>query len=135
MDYKPVNIAPKGKKQGDFFTTTIGPYDYWAIEYAYKPLSGGTRRGRRTAKDRLTAAPNPASTTAPMRTCRARNDPYVNVWDLGSDPMKFAQDRMALAEELMQGLADRVVEKGEGYQRARAAFWDAARRSMAMRRS
>src|SRR6185436_10817892 len=42
MDYSPVNLAPKGVKQGDFFSTTLGPYDYWAIEYAYKPLSGGT---------------------------------------------------------------------------------------------
>src|SRR5262245_8927304 len=42
MDYAPVNLAPKGTKQGDYFTTTIGPYDYWAIEYAYKPLDGGT---------------------------------------------------------------------------------------------
>jgi hypothetical protein len=29
---------------------------------------------------------------------------------------------MALTEELMKGLADRVVEQGEGYQRARVAF-------------
>src|SRR5438477_6582875 len=42
MDYSPVNLAPKGVKQGDYFSTTLGPYDYWAIEYAYKPLSGGT---------------------------------------------------------------------------------------------
>ena len=42
MDYVPVNISPKGKKQGDYFSRTIGPYDYWAIEYAYKPLPGGT---------------------------------------------------------------------------------------------
>ena len=42
MDYTPVNLAPKGVKQGDYFTTTLGPYDYWAIEYAYKPLGGGT---------------------------------------------------------------------------------------------
>ncbi len=40
MDYSPVNLARKGVKQGDFFSTTLGPYDYWAIEYAYKPLSG-----------------------------------------------------------------------------------------------
>ncbi len=40
MDYNPVNIAPKGQKQGDFITTTIGPYDYWAIEYAYKEVQG-----------------------------------------------------------------------------------------------
>ncbi|MBI3838426.1 MAG: zinc-dependent metalloprotease, partial [Planctomycetia bacterium] len=37
MDYAPANFAPKGEKQGDYFSDTIGPYDYWAIEYAYKP--------------------------------------------------------------------------------------------------
>ncbi|HMP08122.1 MAG TPA: zinc-dependent metalloprotease, partial [Lacipirellulaceae bacterium] len=37
MDYTPLNIARKGETQGDYATTTIGPYDYWAIEYAYKP--------------------------------------------------------------------------------------------------
>src|SRR5262249_38295771 len=42
MDYLGVNLAPKGVKQGDYFPTTIGPYDYWAIEYGYKPLTGGT---------------------------------------------------------------------------------------------
>ncbi len=42
MDYLPVNVAPKGKKQGDYFMRSIGPYDYWAIEYGYKPLPGGT---------------------------------------------------------------------------------------------
>ena len=40
MDYSPINIAPKGKKQGDYYSTTLGPYDYWAIEYAYKPITG-----------------------------------------------------------------------------------------------
>ena len=46
MDYTPVNLAPKGVKQGDFFTSTIGPYDYWAIEYGYKPVGGGTEGER-----------------------------------------------------------------------------------------
>ena len=32
------------------------------------------------------------------------------------------KERMVLAEELLKGLADRVTEKGEGYQRARQAF-------------
>ena len=40
MDYAPANFAPKGEKQGDYFSDTLGPYDYWAIEYAYKPISG-----------------------------------------------------------------------------------------------
>ena len=50
MEYSPINIAPKGKKQGDYYTTTIGPYDYWAIEYAYKV--GRRGRGGRAQEDR-----------------------------------------------------------------------------------
>ena len=42
MDYYPINLMPKGQKQGNYFSTTIGMYDYWAIEYGYKPLPGGT---------------------------------------------------------------------------------------------
>ena len=40
MDYNPINVAPKGQKQGDYASTTIGPYDYWAIAYAYTPVTG-----------------------------------------------------------------------------------------------
>src|SRR5262249_11298631 len=43
-------------------------------------------------------------------------------WDLGSDPMKFAQDRILLAEELLKNLSDKAVDNGEGFQRARQAF-------------
>ncbi|MEO8186312.1 MAG: zinc-dependent metalloprotease, partial [Burkholderiaceae bacterium] len=39
MEYPPVNIALKGETQGAYFTPTLGAYDYWALEYAYKPLS------------------------------------------------------------------------------------------------
>ena len=39
MEYTPVNLALKGEQQGAYFTPTLGAYDYWAIEYAYKPFS------------------------------------------------------------------------------------------------
>ena len=40
MDYNPVNmVALEERKAGTTTTrTTIGPYDYWAIEYGYTPL-------------------------------------------------------------------------------------------------
>src|SRR5207237_437051 len=38
MDYNPLVVAMKGQRQGEFLPTTLGPYDYWAIEYAYKPI-------------------------------------------------------------------------------------------------
>ena len=120
MDYAPINLAPKGTKQGDYFSTTIGPYDYWAIAYAYKPLTGGTEgeldKLHEIAKE---SAKHDYATDEDMFST---SDPLVNVWDLGADPMKFAQERILLAEELLKGLEDRVVDKGEGYQRARLAF-------------
>lgn len=122
MDYAPVNLAPKGTKQGDYFTTTIGPYDYWAIEYAYKPFSGGTEGEYEDLKKIATRCAGPGLDYSTDEDLFTSSDPLVNQWDLGNDPMKFAQERMVLAQELMKGLADRVVDKGEGYQRARQAF-------------
>lgn len=121
MDYTPANLAPKGVKQGDFFTSTIGPYDYWAIEYGYKPIAAS---GDAEKEELLKIASRSADVGHDYGTDEdlITADPHVNQWDLGSDPMKFAQERMLLTEELMKGLADRVVEKGEGYQRARVAF-------------
>jgi hypothetical protein len=122
MDYNPVNIAPKGVKQGDYFSTTLGPYDYWAIEYAYKPLDGGTEGEYEKLQEIARNGAKPGHDYATDEDMYSSSDPLVNVWDLGSDPMKFAQDRILLAEELLKGMAERVVEKGEGYQKARQAF-------------
>ncbi len=122
MDYNPVNLAPRGVKQGDWFTTTIGPYDYWAIEYAYKPLSGGTegeweelqKIGRRSAEM--------GHDYGTDEDLYATADPAINQWDLGSDPMRFGQERILLAQELLKNLNEKSTEKGEGYQRTRLAF-------------
>ena len=66
MDYNPINIAPKGQKQGDYATTTIGPYDYWAIEYAYKPIDGDEASELKKIAAR---SPEPTSSTRPTKTC------------------------------------------------------------------
>jgi hypothetical protein len=117
MDYNPANIAPKGTKQGYYFTPTIGPYDYWAIEYAYSP--GATEDELKKIASRA-AEPNLSYGTDEDLFTTA--DPLVNQWDLGNDPLAFARDRIAVTRELMPKLADTVVESGEGYQRTRTAF-------------
>ncbi len=122
MDYNPVNLAPKGVKQGDYFSTTLGPYDYWAIEYAYKPLDGGTHGEREKLQEIARQIAKPGNDFSTDEDMYASSDPLVHVWDLGSDPMKFGQDRIKLTAELMKGMAERVVDKGEGYQRVRDAF-------------
>jgi Met-zincin/Domain of unknown function (DUF5117) len=122
MDYAPVNLAPKGVKQGDYFTTTLGPYDYWAIEYAYKPLSGGTEGEADALHQIASRCATPGYDYGTDEDMGGTSDPLINVFDLGADPMQFGKDRILLAEELMKTLADRTVDKGEGYQRTRMTF-------------
>jgi hypothetical protein len=119
MDYSPMNIAPKGQKQGDFFTTTIGPYDYWAIEYAYKPIDGLEEVELKKIAAR---APEPDLVFATDGDLRVNDDPLVNMYDLGSDTCRFAKDRIALASQLMKDLDTKAVRDGESWFRTRHAF-------------
>jgi hypothetical protein len=118
MDYLPVNIAAKGDKQGDYFSPTIGAYDYWAIEYAYKPIVGEERDA--LAKIGAKAAA-PELIYGTDEDAYFNPDPRINLFDLG-DPLEYAQDRIRLVRITLDKLQDRVVAKGEGYQRATNAF-------------
>ena len=119
MDYSPINIAPRGRKQGDFYSTTLGPYDYWAIEYAYKPVDGNEDEQLKKVAAR---APEADLAFATDEDVWSNGDPHVNRFDLGSDPCRFAKDRIALATELMKELDAKVVKDGDSWARTRKAF-------------
>jgi hypothetical protein len=118
MDYNPINVAPKGQKQGDYATTTIGPYDYWAIEYAYKPIDGDE-----TAELKKIAAKS-ADPDLAFGTDDdfADNDPQVNTYDLTNDTLAYGKMRIAMASELLKDLDHRVVRDNESWARLRSAF-------------
>ena len=118
MDYLPVNIARKGEKQGDYFTPTIGPYDYWAIEYAYKPIAG--KPAEELAKIAAKAS-EPELAFGTDEDAWMNPDPRIHLFDLG-DPLDYAKNRLQLAHASLDDLQNRVVAKGEGWQRARRAF-------------
>ncbi|MEN6457519.1 MAG: zinc-dependent metalloprotease [Thermoguttaceae bacterium] len=123
MDYLPVNVSPKGKKQGEYFSHVVGPYDHWAIEYAYKTLAGGTEgevaqlqkiASRNTEPALQYATDNDAHGLAP--------DPMVNLHDMSKDPIEFARWRIELLNQILPDVVDRMVKPGEGYQQARLAM-------------
>ena len=119
MDYNPVNISRKGQPQGDYATTTIGPYDYWAIEYAYKPIEGDEAVELKKIAAR---SPEPELAYATDEDMFLNDDPFVNTYDLGSDPLKYGEDRATLAAELIKSLDDKMVKDGESWARLRRAF-------------
>ncbi|MCE9608400.1 MAG: zinc-dependent metalloprotease [Planctomycetia bacterium] len=120
MDYNPTNIARKGTKQGDYYSTTIGPYDMWAIEYGYKPFASG--EGEELKKIASRSAEPALAFATDEDTRGIDSDPLVNRFDFGKEPLDYAKARSDLIESLWPGLVDRVTKTGDGYQRARQAF-------------
>ncbi|HYO25722.1 MAG TPA: zinc-dependent metalloprotease, partial [Lacipirellulaceae bacterium] len=119
MDYTPVNIARKGETQGDYATTTLGPYDYWAIEYAYKPISGDEKEELKKIASR---SPQEGYEYATDEDLYDSYDPRVNLYDLGSDSLEFAKHRIALAGDVLEDMDDKLVKDGESWARLRPAF-------------
>jgi hypothetical protein len=68
MDYNPVLFFAQKPTEGHFVTPTIGPYDYWAIEYGYRPFDdtykGGEQKGEEK-KEEKKGAPAPKTAEAP----------------------------------------------------------------------
>jgi hypothetical protein len=123
MDYVPVNYMPKGRKQGEFFSSTIGPYDYWAIEWGYKVLPGGTDGEAAELKKIASRSGEPALAYATDEDANSNDpDPSVNRFDLGKDPVQYAKVRKELVDQIVPTLVDRVTQPGDSYDRTRRAF-------------
>jgi hypothetical protein len=127
MDYNPVNISPKGEPQGNYFHTTLGPYDYWAIEYAYKSFDPNSKTSEKALLDKIAekvAKPEYQYGTdedALGFTTRGI-DPSCTYWDLGNDSFLFYKSRVEMARELWKDLPKYFEEDGERYTKFRLVF-------------
>ena len=121
MDYIPANISAKNMKTGTFYTPTIGPYDYWAIEYGYKPFSS-TKEKEELAKIASRGAEDGHDYASDEDASFLSPDPLTNRFDLGKQPLDFVERQMKTVQELLPKVVEKSVQKGEGYQKARQAF-------------
>ena len=123
MDYSPTNIVPKDWRQGDYYTTTLGPYDYWVMEYGYKPLSGGTQGELEELKKIAARSGDPTLRFATDEdTVGSDPDPDSNRFDLGSDSLEYAKMRAQVVREVMPTIVERTTKEGDDYTQARRAF-------------
>jgi hypothetical protein len=127
MDYLPVNIAPQGVQQGDYFPGVIGPYDEWAIEYGYKrnPSTAFEAIIPESEKSFLEqialASPQPELSYATDEDIWDIN-PLANVWDMSSDVLVYSQWQMDNARFMWQHLDKGYLWKGENYSNLRLRF-------------
>ncbi len=123
MDYNPANIAPKGSEQGDYYPTTLGPYDYWAIEYGYKPLSGGTSGEVKELQKIASRSGEPGLAYATDEdTVGSDPDPDSNRFDLGNDALEYAKMRAQVVQEILPDLLSRTADEGDDYTQTRRAL-------------
>jgi hypothetical protein len=121
MDYSPINIAVNGEAQGVYFDSTIGPYDYWAIEYAYRELPKETE-SEELAKIASRGATDPLLAFSSDEEAIAGLDPDASRFDLGADPLAYLQKRLQISQELWQRLQTKKLKPGESYAVLRRTF-------------
>jgi hypothetical protein len=133
MDYAPVNLPPPGQPGGAPFQTTLGPYDFWAIEYGYGDLPASPAEAARTLRDIARRSDDPKWARALAYGSDEDEalgiDPQALTFDLGDDPVAFAQTRFALAQDLIDRTAQRVPSPLDDADRPRRAVAHALRES------
>ena len=130
MDYNAYNLPLKGEPKASLTNTTLGAYDYWAIEYAYKPIAAD--------QEAAELARIAARSTDPILAYGDDFDqgvggpydgfdPRSNQRDLGDDPLAYAKKRLKLSQELWERVQARKPQLGEDPLRARRSVFDAFR--------
>jgi hypothetical protein len=127
MDYLPVNIAPQGVVQGEYFPSVVGPYDEWAIEYGYKrnPQAAVEVMIPEAEKSFLEqialASPQPELSYATDEDIWDIN-PLANLWDMSSDVLVYSQWQMDNARVMWKRLDKGYLSPGESYSNLRVLF-------------
>jgi Met-zincin/Domain of unknown function (DUF5117) len=112
MDYLAINLGPEGEPWGQPFQTTLGPYDYWAIEYGYKHLQG-TPQEQAQALQRIADRQSQPAWQMPLDYGTDEDqslgvDPQTQSFDLGRNPLVFASHRLRLAQRLLNSAAQQI---------------------------
>ncbi|MDP1649296.1 MAG: zinc-dependent metalloprotease [Rubrivivax sp.] len=117
MEYNAVNLPQPGRSGGLPFQTALGPYDYWAIEYAYKPMPpGADAETERAELQRIAArSSEPLLAYGTDEDNAFGIDPETIQLDLGSDPIAFASKRLEIARDLFRRQETRALSPQRDY--------------------
>ncbi|WP_194777689.1 zinc-dependent metalloprotease [Pararhodonellum marinum] len=121
MDYLSINLAAEKDKQGHYFSTKVGPYDIWAIQAGYAPVSSEEELEKILA---LSTRPELAfgNDADDMRSPGKAIDPRVMIGDLSNDQIKYSVHMMETIKKLMGGLQEKYTKEGESYQELTQAY-------------
>ena len=127
MDYPAVNFAPTGVEQTLFYTIAPGPYDDWAIRFGYDPALDDAQAMQahlaRSTEPSLAFGNDADDMRAPGKAI----DPRVNIYDMSSDAVGYADTRMGLIVDAFTRLAELPPADGKSWQETHDVFGVLAR--------
>lgn len=124
MDYPAINISLDRSKQGDYYTTKAGPYDIWAIEFGYTPFNESEEEAMlnkilaRSTDPKLAFGNDGDDMRAPGKAI----DPRINVNDMSSDAIAYAEERFKLVNNVMGKLIQKYTKPGQSYAELRNRY-------------
>jgi hypothetical protein len=126
MEYPAINFSPDGKKQGLYFDTKPGPYDFWVIDFGYSPSLADEAAEKERLNRILAQSTKPelafANDADDMRSSGKGLDPNAMIFDLTSDPIEYARIRMDLVNATYPRLKDKYLVEGNTHHELRNAF-------------
>ncbi len=126
MDYVSSNISPDKNHQGQFYTTTPGPYDIWAIQYGYEAELKNPEDEKVRQKVLLDKSTNNelifGNDADDMRSPGKGVDPRIMIGDQSTDPLGYAKERMDIINNTYPTLKRKFNNKDESYHALKDAF-------------
>ena len=113
MEYAAINLPRPGETGGTPFQTALGPYDYWAIEYAYRPIASADEAAELQRIAARSAEPQLAYGTDEDNSLGI--DPESLLFDLGDDVVAFAKKRLDIARDVIARQETRVLKPDTDY--------------------
>ena len=140
MEYNGANVALDPRRQGDYYTRTLGPYDLFAIQWGYTPTLAGDPAADVVALQPLLerTAREPGlrygtdEDAYDVRGWGSAVDPTIRTFDLSSDEeawtrhnLELARARMALAPEAILKPGDDPALYRRAWERGFDTWWGA----------
>ncbi|CAN5443166.1 zinc-dependent metalloprotease [soil metagenome] len=129
MDYNPPNLNLPGQKQGQYWSSTLGNYDYFAIEYGYKEFPEA-----KTTEAEIPYLISIASRSGDPNNVFATDedaydmmgptsiDPLTQIFDLSSSPLEYAKSKAAISIELFTKIQNYFPRYNNSYRDFSNAF-------------
>ncbi|MEZ7925448.1 MAG: zinc-dependent metalloprotease [Flavobacteriales bacterium] len=114
MEYPSINFSLKPENQGLYYDTIPGPYDHWAIRFAYSEVD---EKGLNSILSESTKHEHAFANDADdMRGTGKGMDPDAMIYDLTSEPVLYAIDRIKLVNKILPTLLDNYRKEGSSHQ-------------------